>query len=135
MNSWWFRDLKNKTVRRAKKLVGRPDPTPWVLRPIGGAKPGGAYVDFILALDFLNNNAVLTRMFHEALSPYGLSLLVANKTNVGQLTAAYRAGRDLPLVYLDLCSATLPEFGELLKAAAGAGVYAIGRPALLEQWT
>src|SRR5207302_631940 len=112
----------------------RADETPWVMRPAAGAR-GGRYVDFVIGLDFLNNNAVLTKMFHEAISPYGLSLLVANKTNVGQLAANYRAGRDLPLVYLDLCSATLPEFGELLKAAAEAGVYTIGRPALLEQWT
>jgi hypothetical protein len=129
-----LRDLANKAVRRARKLVGRPDETPWVLRPKGGGG-GDGYVDFVIGLDFLNNNATLTRMLHEAMSPYGLSLLVANKTNVAKLTGDYRAGRDRPLVYLDLCSAIAPEFGELLRAAAGAGVYTIGQPALLDQWT
>jgi hypothetical protein len=129
-----LRDLANKAVRRARKLVGRPDETPWVLRPRGAGR-GERYVDFVIGLDFLNNNATLTRMLQEAMAPYGLSLLVANRTNVGKLTAAYRAGRDLPLVYLDLCSAIAPEFGELLRAAAGAGAYTIGQPKLLDQWT
>src|SRR3954470_8961361 len=129
-----FRDLANKAVRRARKLIGRPDETPWVLRPRGAGR-GERYVDFVIGLDFLNNNATLTRMLQEAMSPYGLSLLVANRTNVAKLTAAYRAGRNTPLVYLDLCSAIAPEFGELLRAAAGAGVYTIGQPELLDQWT
>jgi len=135
---YWLRDLASKVVRRAKKLAGRPDPTPWVLRPAkagGSARGGGAYVDFVLALDFINNNAPLTKMFHEALSPYGLSLLVANKSNVGKLTEQIRSGGIRPHVLLDLCSACHPEFGELLKTAAGAGVYTIGQPAKLEQWT
>jgi hypothetical protein len=136
MNDWWMRDLASKAVRRVRKLIGRPDPTPWVLRPRGGARGRGtAYVDFIVALDFLNNNAALTRMFHEALSPYGLSLLVANKSNVAKLTTEIGAGKIRPHVLLDLCSACEPAFGELLKAAAKAGVYTIGEPAKLEQWT
>jgi len=131
-----LRDLTGKAVRRLRKLAGRPDETPWVLRPRGGAgRGGGRYVDFVIGLDFLNNNATLARMLHEAMSPYGLSVLVANKLNVGQLTRTYRAGRDLPLVYLDLCSAIDPQFGELLEAAAGAGVYTIGNPAILKAWT
>ena len=137
-HAYWFRDLSNKAARRVKKLLGRPDPTPWVLRPNSAARRGSrssAYVDFILALDFLNNNATLTRMFHEALSPYGLSLLVANKTNVAKLTTEIAAGKIRPNVLLDLCSACEPAFGELLKAAAKAGVYTIGEPAKLEQWT
>jgi hypothetical protein len=129
-----FRDLANKAVRRARKLIGRPDETPWVLRP-RGAGGGKRYVDFVIGLDFLNNNATLTRMLQEAMTPYRLSLLVANRINVGKLTAAYRAGRDVPLVYLDLCSAIAPEFGELLRAAAAAGAYTIGQPKLLDQWT
>jgi hypothetical protein len=135
---YWLRDLAGKLVRRAKKLAGRPDPTPWVLRPAkaqGSAPRGGAYVDFVLALDFINNNAPLTKMFHEALSPYGLSLLVANKSNVGKLTSEIRSGGIRPHVLLDLCSACHAEFGDLLKTAAAAGVYTIGQPAKLEQWT
>src|SRR3954469_2798526 len=132
---YWLRDAASKVVRRAKKLAGKPDQTPWVLRPGRGRARGDAYVDFVLALDFINNNAPLTKLFHEALSPYGLSLLVANKTNVGKLTEEIRAGRIRPHVMLDLCSACHPEFGDLLKAAADAGVYTIGQPAKLEQWT
>jgi hypothetical protein len=129
-----LRDLSNKIVRRAKKLIGRADETPWVLRPTGSARRG-AYVDFVIGLNFLNNNATLTRMLHEAMSPLGLSMLVANRLNVAQLTRDYRAGRDTPRVYLDLCSAIEPEFGELLKAASHAGAYTIGHPELLETWT
>ena len=129
-----LRDVTSKAVRRIRKLIGRPDDSPWVLRPRHRAR-GGAYVDFVIGLDFLNNNATLTRMLHEAMSPYALSLLVANKKNVAQLTQAYRAGRDVPLVYLDLCSAIHPEFGELLRAASGAGAYTIGQPEHLQVWT
>jgi hypothetical protein len=128
-----LRDVTGKAVRRMKKLMGRPDESPWVLRPRNRAR--GGYVDLVVGLNFLNNNATLTRMLHEALSPYGLSLLVANRNNVRQLTERYRAGRDAPLVYLDLCSAIEPEFGELLRAAAAAGSYTIGRPELLDAWT
>ena len=74
-------------------------------------------------------------MFHEACSPYGLSLLVANKHNVAALTEQFRGGRLKPHVFLDLCSACHPTFVDLLKAAAAAGVYTIGEPAKLDQWT
>lgn len=134
-DAYWLRDAAGKAVRRAKKLMGRPDPTPWILRPGGRARAGAGYVDFVVALDFIGNNAPLTKLFHDALSPYGLSLLVANKHNVGKLTAEVGAGRIKPHVLLDLCSACHPEFGALLKAAAGAGVHTIGEPAKLEQWT
>jgi hypothetical protein len=131
----WIRDLKEKTVRRARKLVGWADNSPWVLRPAGRAQAGDRYVDFVVGIDFLGNNATLTRMFHRALSPYGLSLLIANRHNVEKLIEAARRGRVRPYVYLDLCSAIEPAFGELLRAMAGAGVYTIGEPAKLEQWT
>jgi hypothetical protein len=133
--SYWFRDATNKLVRRARKMIGKPDNTPWVLRPARSPQPSGAYVDLVVALDFLNNNATLTKMFHEALSPYGLSLLVANKHNVAALTQDIRGGRLKPHVYLDLCSACDGAFGELLKAAASAGVHTIGDPAKLDTWT
>jgi hypothetical protein len=132
--AFWFRDLVNKGVRRARKLVGRADNSPWVLRPAGG-KAGDRYVDFVIGIDFLGNNATLTRMFQRALSLYGLSLLIANKHNVGRLIEQARRGRIRPYVYLDLCSAVEPVFGDLLRAMAGAGVYTIGEPAKLEQWT
>jgi hypothetical protein len=134
-DAYWLRDAANKAVRRAKKLIGRPDNSPWVLRPTRAARGETAYVDFVVGLDFLGNNAVLTRMFQEAMAPYGLSLLVANKHNAATLTHELRAGTIRPHVYLDLCSAVHPEFGTLLKAAADAGVYTVGHPAKLEQWT
>ncbi|HEY7119640.1 MAG TPA: hypothetical protein VH475_23820 [Tepidisphaeraceae bacterium] len=134
-NAYWLRDAANKAVRRAKKLVGRPDNAPWILRPPGGTRGANAYVDFIVALDFIGNNAVLTRMFHQALSPYGLSLLIANKHNVRRLTEDLRHGRIKPHVLLDLCSACEREFGELLRVAAAAGIYTIGQPEKLERWT
>jgi hypothetical protein len=67
-------------------------------------------------------------MFHEALSPYGLSLLVANKHNVAALTGRRPRGRLKPTLPR-LCSACDPAFGELLKAADAAGVHTIGQPA------
>jgi hypothetical protein len=133
--SYWFRDLKEKAVRRAKKLVGRADNSPWVLRPPSGSRAGDRYVDFVVGIDFLGNNATLTRMFQQALWPYGLSLLIANKHNVRKLTEDARRGKVRPYVYLDLCSAIEPAFGELLRAMAAAGVYTIGQPEKLEKWT
>jgi hypothetical protein len=134
--SYWLRDVATKVVRRVKKLAGRPDNSPWVLRPSAEAASGApSYVDFVVGLDFLSNTALLTKLFHEALSPYGLSLLVANKHNVHSLTQEIAAGRLKPHVYLDLCSAVDPAFGDLLRAAAGAGVYTIGEPAKLDVWT
>lgn len=131
---YWLRDLASKAIRRVKKTLGRPDPTPWVLRP--QKRPDrGAYVDLVVALDFINNTAPLTRLFHDALSPYGLSMLVANKSNCTALTGQLRAGKFKPRVLLDLCSAVHPEFGDLLKAAAQAGAYCIGEPSKLEAWT
>jgi hypothetical protein len=133
--SYWFRDLKGKAVRRARKLIGRADNSPWVLRPAAGSRSGDRYVDFIIGIDFLGNNATLTKMFHRGLSPYGLSLLIANKHNVHKLTDDARRGRLRPYVYLDLCSAIEPVFGELLRAMHAAGVHTIGQPEKLDKWT
>lgn len=132
---YWLRDLTSKAVRRVKKLAGRPDPSPWVLRPQRRKALAPAYADLVVGLDFIGNTAPLARMFHEALSPLGLSLLIANKHNVAKLTHEFRAGGLRPVVYLDLCSAVEPAFGELLAAAAGAGVHTVGKPEDLERWT
>ena len=134
-DAYWLRDAANKAVRRVKKLIGRPDNSPWVLRPGRAARGGVSYVDFVVGLDFIGNTAPLTRMFQEAMAPYGLSLLVANKHNVASLARELRGGAIRPYVYLDLCSAVHPEFGDLLKAAAAAGVYTVGHPDKLDQWT
>jgi hypothetical protein len=104
-----------------KKLMGRPDPTPWILRPAARAS-SDAYVDCVIALDPHQDNTVVTRMLHEALSPYGVSLLIANEANVAALSAEMRTGKVQPHVYLDLCPA--PN-AELSDAAAEAGVFAI----------
>ena len=133
--AYWLRDAVSKAKRRVRKAAGRPDNSPWVLRPSGGSRAGDRYVDFVVGIDFLGNNAVLTQMFQRALSPYGLSLLIANRHNVGRLIEATKRGKVRPYVYLDLCSAIEPIYGELLRAMAAVGVYTIGEPARLEQWT
>jgi len=133
--AYWLRDRVNKAVRRVKKVLGRPDNSPWVLRPGGGSRIGDRYVDFVVGIDFLGNNSTLAGMFHRALSPLGLSFLIANKHNVQRLIEDTKRGKVQPYVYLDLCSAVQPIFGDLLRAMAGAGAYTIGEPAKLEQWT
>lgn len=132
-NAHWLRDLTDKVTRRIKHLIGRPDVKPWVLRP---QTPGGDnYVDFVIGIDFVNIDSKLVRMFHEAVSPLGISLLLVNKWSVERVLQRVRAGRLKPYIYLDLCSATNPNFAELLKAFADAGVQTIGDPAKLALWT
>jgi len=132
-NAHWLRDLTDKVARRIKHLIGRPDPKPWVLRPEKSA--GDNYVDFVIGIDFLHNHSKLVQMFHAALSPMGISLLLANKQNVAQLIEKVRKGDLKPYAYLDLCSATNPAFAELLRAFADVGVQTIGDPAKLDIWT
>ncbi len=122
--AYWLRDAANKAKRRVKKLVGRPDPSPWILRP-NAPSQNQAYVDCVIALDPRQDNAALTKMLHEAMSPYGVSLLIAGKGNLAALIEQVRAGKVKPHVYLDLCSAKNAEFGELSKAVAGAGVFSV----------
>jgi hypothetical protein len=131
----WVRDYLSKAARRVRKVMGRPDNSPWVLRPSGRSRVGDRFVDFVVGIDFLGNNSTLAEMFHRSLSPYGLSFLIANKYNVDRLIEQTRRGRVRPYVYLDLCSAVEPVFGGLLRAMAGAGVYTIGEPAKLDVWT
>lgn len=126
--AYWLRDAANKARRRVKKLVGRPDPSPWILRPDAPAQ-SQAYVDCVIALDPHQDNAALTRMLHEAMSPYGVSLLIAGKGNLAALIEQMRAGKVKPQVYLDLCSAKNAEFGELSTAVAGAGVSSVNASA------
>ncbi len=131
---YWLRDLTDKLARRARRLLGRADSKPWILRP-KSAGAGGAYVDFIIGIDFLHNQAKLVQMFHQALSPLGLSLLLANKHNASDIAAKVKSGQLRPHVYLDLCSATNPQFTELLRTCAAAGIHSIGDPAKLDIWT
>ena len=122
--AYWLRDAANKAKRRVKKLVGRPDPSPWILRPSAPSQ-SQAYVDCVIALDPRQDHSALTKMLHEAMSPYGVSLLIANKGNLAALIEQMRAGKVKPHVYLDLCSAKNAEFGELSKVAAGAAVFSV----------
>lgn len=122
--AYWLRDAANKAKRRVKKLVGRPDPSPWILRPIAPPQ-SQAYVDCVIALGPQQDHSALTKMFHEAMSPYGVSLLIANKGNLAALIEQVRAGKVKPHVYVDLCSAKNAEFGELAKAATETGVFSV----------
>jgi hypothetical protein len=129
-----LRRLAGKLSRRAKKLAGKPDNSPWVLRPAGRA-PQNTYVDFIFGLDYLSPNSSLVELFHEAMSPYGLSILLVNQSNVDRVIAEVQRGWLQPHVYLDLASTTHPRFNDLALAAAAKGVYVIDDPDGLTNWT
>lgn len=93
-----------------------------------------AYVDFIVGLDYLSPNAGLLKLFHRAMSAYGLSLLLVNHTSVKESIVAVRKGRLVPRVYLDLSSRPGDAFYDLLHAMAEAGAHTICKPGHL-QWT
>jgi hypothetical protein len=126
--------VAGKLSRRAKKVLGKPDNSPWVLRP-GGRAPHNTYVDFIFGLDYLSPNSRLVELFHEAMSPYGLSVLLVNQSNVDRVIAEVERGWLQPHVYLDLASTTHPRFNDLALAAAGKGVYVVDDPEGLTEWT
>src|SRR5438309_1558438 len=93
-----LRRVAGKVARRAKKLVGKPDNSPWILRP-GRRAPQNTYVDFIFGLDYLSPNSRLVELFHEAMSPYGVSVLLVNQTNVDRVIADIELGCVQPHVY------------------------------------
>jgi len=132
------RRLADRLVRRAKQLIGRPDPSPWVLLPDKGRRAPGRggerYADFMFGLDYLSNNARLARLFHEAMAPYGLSVLLVNDHNVERMIRDVEGGRVVPHVYLDLCSRPGSRHEQLLNAAAKAGAHTLRNPAH-EKWT
>src|SRR5688500_10354561 len=68
-----FWRVAEKVRRRALRLAGRPDNSPWVLEPRRQRRTAPA--DFIFALDYLSPNSPLLRMFHQAMGAYGLSVL------------------------------------------------------------
>jgi hypothetical protein len=75
------------------------------------------------------------QFFHEAMSPYGLSVLPVNMSNVDRAMADIQRGWLRPFVYLDLASTTVPRFNDLLVTAARHGVYVIDHPDGLTDWT
>ncbi len=128
------RRLADKLSRRAKKLAGRPDNSPWVLRPAGGARQT-TYVDFIFGFDYLSANSRLVELFHEAMSQRGLSVLLVNGDNVQHAIREIQSGWLQPYVYLDLASSTDPRFNDLAHAAAQRGIYVVDEPQGLTTWT
>ena len=63
------RRVAGKLARRFRKLAGRPDNSPWVLRPRGRAACS-TFVDFLIGLDYLSPNSRLVELFHEAWLEY-----------------------------------------------------------------
>jgi hypothetical protein len=130
-DAYWLRDLASKAARRVKKLVGRPDPTPWILRPKMAARQEG-YVDLVLVPNAAGNDAALTQLLHEALSPLGVSLLVATEQTAAALADEVRAGKIRPHVLLNVSSGG--QFAELMKAAEGAGICVINDASKRAEW-
>ena len=123
-----------KVRRRVRQLVGKPDNSPWVLRPPGRAK-STAYVDFIFGLDYLSPNAPLVKIMQEAMWAHGLSFLPVSAKNIDKVIRQVRSGWLQPYVYLDLCSSVDPRFFDLSKVAVEKGIYVLDDPRGLEDWT
>lgn len=121
-----LRKFAEKVGRKVKRLAGRPDNSPWIMEP--RPTPRTAMVDFIFALDYLSPGAEMLRIMHEAMSAYGLSFLLVNKTNVEKVTKDVEAGYVRPSVYLDLSSYTGDAFENLLYTCARHGVHTLRRP-------
>src|SRR5258706_9941376 len=121
-----IRRTSDKVRRRLRQLVGRPDNTPWVF----DARPAKrtTQVDFLFALDYLSPNSGLMRLFHEAMSAYGLSCQLVNNTNIEQMIDDVQSGHLRPHVYLDLSSRPDDPFEKLLYAAHRAGAHTIRNP-------
>ena len=85
-----IRRAQDKLRRRVRQLVGKPDNSPWVFEP----RPASATadVDFLFALDYASPNSRLMRLFHEAMSAYGLSCQLVNNANVKRMLEEVEAG-------------------------------------------
>ncbi len=119
--------LAEKVRRQALRAAGKPDNSPWALRPKRPrARP--ALVDFVFCLDYLSPNSQLLKLFHESMSPYGLSTLLVNSKNVERVTRQVKSGALRPIVYLDLSSRPDDPYEQLLYAAHAAGARAIRNP-------
>src|SRR5688572_17736764 len=87
-NQFDLRRVVEKVRRRVRRLMKRPDNSPWVFEP--APRRETTYVDFVFCLDYLSPNSALARTFHQAFSAYGLSALLVNKSNVEQATRDVR---------------------------------------------
>jgi hypothetical protein len=125
-NQFGLRRVAEKVRRRVRRLMKRPDNSPWVFEP--APRRQTTYVDFIFCLDYLSPNSALARTFHQAFSAYGLSALLVNKNNVEQATRDVRRGWLRPHVYLDLSSRPGDAYEQLLYAAAESGAHTMRRP-------
>jgi hypothetical protein len=121
-----IRRAQDKLRRRVRQLVGKPDNSPWVFDP----RPAKATadVDFLFALDYASPNSKLMRLFHEAMSAYGLSCQLVNSLNVERVLEDVQSGRFRTHVYLDLSSRPDDVFEKLLYAAAAAGAHTMRNP-------
>src|SRR5688572_2085321 len=72
-NQFTLRGISEKLRRRVRRLIKKPDNSPWVFEP--APRKRTTYVDFIFCLDYLSPNSGLARTMHEAFSAYGLSVL------------------------------------------------------------
>lgn len=127
---YWLRDVASKAKRRVKKLIGRPDPTPWVLRP-NSAAGREAYVDFVFVPSSVGN-AAMSNLLHEAFSPLGVSLLIATPQAAAALAKEVRSGKIKPHVLLNLFRGQ--QFAEVVEAAEKAGICIINDPLKRQQW-
>jgi hypothetical protein len=121
-----IRRAQDKLRRRVRRLVGKPDNTPWVFDPRPAKHT--ADVDFVFALDYCSPNSRLMKLFHEVMSAYGLSCQLVNETNVERMLEEVETGRFRPNVYLDLSSRPDDLFEKLLYAAHRAGAHTMRNP-------
>ncbi len=126
VNLYPLRRTADKARRRLRVLAGKPDNTPWLLSPKPlSARP--AYADFIFTLDYLSTNSKLLRMMHEAMSAYGLSVLLVNESNVASVTRDVQRGA---FAHTFTWTSARPGdvYEQLLYSAANAGVRTIRNP-------
>jgi hypothetical protein len=118
-NPYWFRDLTSKLTRRVKKLIGRPDPTPWVVRPTAPTPVSPVTITGLPA------DAPFVRAMHEACSPRNVpvyvvpdqhppSIQVAGLT-LGPIDRAAALSK-LNSAGIDLTSTTTPGYRALVRA-------------------
>jgi hypothetical protein len=67
-NPYWLRDLTEKLTRRVKKLIGRADPAPWVVRPAGPPRAAAVTISGLAA------DSPLVSAMHDACSPRGVAV-------------------------------------------------------------
>jgi hypothetical protein len=121
-----IRRARDKVRRRLRQLVGKPDNSPWVFDPRPAKRT--AEVDFVFALDYSSPNSRLMKLVHEAMSAYGLSCQLVNKTNVERMLEEVEEGTIRPHVYLDLSSRPDDVFEKLLYTAHARGAYTMRNP-------